>query len=197
MLVTKKAPDFKAVTVMEDNTTKEMSLQDLVGKKGLVLFFWPKDFTFVCPTEIIAFNNRISEFHSRGYNVVGVSCDSEVVHIAWKNTPVDNGGIGQVKFPIIADIKKEISRSYDVLFDDAVSLRGTFLIDKNLVIRQATINDLPLGRNVDETLRLVDALSFVEEHGEVCPANWKKGQDAMKPTAEGVASYLKKNSKNL
>ena len=197
MLVTNKAPDFKALAVMENNEIKEVTLKDLMGKNGLILFFWPKDFTFVCPTEIIAFDNKVKEFESRGFKVAGVSCDSEVVHIAWKNTPVNNGGIGNVKFPIIADLKKEIARSYDVLFDESIALRGTFLIDKKHVIRQATVNDLPLGRSIDETLRLVDALLFVEEHGEVCPANWKKGQEAMKPTAEGVANFLKNNAKKL
>ena len=195
MLVTKQAPDIKAVAVMGNNSIKNVTLKDLMGKNGLVLFFYPKDFTFVCPTEIITFNNKLEEFESRGYNVVGVSCDSEMVHIAWKNTDINNGGIGNIKYPLIADIKKEVARSYDVLFDDSVSLRGTFVIDKSRVIRHATINDLPLGRNIDEMIRIIDAIEFVNKYGEVCPANWKKGQDGMKPTTEGVKEYLSKNLK--
>ncbi len=195
MLVTKEAPDIKAVAVMGNNSIKNVTLKDLMGKNGLVLFFYPKDFTFVCPTEIITFNNKLEEFESRGYNVVGVSCDSEMVHIAWKNTDINNGGIGNIKYPLIADIKKEVARSYDVLFDDSVSLRGTFVIDKSRVIRHATINDLPLGRNIDEMIRIIDAIEFVNKYGEVCPANWKKGQDGMKPTTEGVKEYLSKNLK--
>ena len=195
MLVTKQAPDIKAVAVMGNNSIKNVTLKDLMGKNGLVLFFYPKDFTFVCPTEIITFNNKLEEFESRWYNVVGVSCDSEMVHIAWKNTNINNGGIGNIKYPLIADIKKEVARSYDVLFDDSVSLRGTFVIDKSRVIRHATINDLPLGRNIDEMIRIIDAIEFVNKYGEVCPANWKKGQDGMKPTTEGVKEYLSKNLK--
>ena len=140
-------------------------------------------------------NNKLEEFESREYNVVGVSCDSEIVHIAWKNTDINNGGIGNIKYPLIADIKKEVARLYDVLFDDSVSLRGTFVIDKSRVIRHATINDLPLGRNIDEMIRIIDAIEFVNKYGEVCPANWKKGQDGMKPTTDGVKEYLSKNLK--
>lgn len=197
MLVTNKAIDFKVDAVMPDNSIKSVSMKELMGENGLILFFWPKDFTFVCPTEIIAFNNRLKEFHDKGFNLAGISCDSEMVHLAWKNTEVSNGGIGKIDFPILADIKKEIARAYDVLFDDAITLRATFIIDKDKNIRHATINDLPLGRNIDETLRLCDAINFVNEHGEVCPANWKKGQDTMKPTSNGVADYLKKHAKNI
>jgi peroxiredoxin (alkyl hydroperoxide reductase subunit C) len=189
-LVPKPAPDFTATAVMGDNTFNEtFKLSDHRGKY-VVLFFYPLDFTFVCPSEIIAFDKALEEFKSRGVEVIGVSIDSHFTHWAWKNTPVEQGGIGDIQYPLVADIKKEISRDYGVLLDDSVALRGLFLIDKEGVIRHAVINDLPLGRSVDEALRVVDALQHVEEHGEVCPANWKKGDDAMTPTAEGVAQYL-------
>lgn len=198
MLVTKQAPNFTAEALKADGTFDDkFELYNNIGKNGAILFFWPKDFTFVCPSEIIAFNNRIKEFNDRGINLIGISVDSKEVHFAWRNTPVNQGGIGEVAFPIVSDITKAISRDYDVLFGGAVALRGTFLIDRNKVIRHATINDFPLGRNVDETLRLVDALLFVEEHGEVCPAGWNKGDKGMKPNAQGVASYLAENASKL
>lgn len=194
MLVTKKAPNFTAPAVLENNKiVQDFELYKNFGENGLVLFFWPKDFTFVCPSEIIAFDNRISQFKERGINVVGVSVDSDYVHLAWKNTDVSKGGIGQVQFPIVSDIKREISRAYDILFDESVALRGSFLIDRNQVIRHAVINDLPLGRNIDEMIRMVDALLFFEQNGEVCPANWKKGQSGMKANPEGVSEFLSKN----
>ncbi|MBN8530768.1 MAG: peroxiredoxin [Alphaproteobacteria bacterium] len=198
VLVGKTAPDFTATAVMGDNSFNDkFNLKSaLKGKMG-VIFFWPLDFTFVCPSEIIAFNNRYDEFKSRGAEVIGVSVDSHFTHLAWKNTPVDKGGIGQVKFPMVADITKSISRDYDVLLNDSIAFRGTFLIDKNFTIRHQVINDLPLGRNIDEAIRMVDALIFHEEHGEVCPAGWNKGQEGMKPNAEGVATYLKKKAANL
>ncbi|MHC5067390.1 MAG: redoxin domain-containing protein [Planctomycetota bacterium] len=191
-LVTKPAPDFTAEAVLADNSFAEVSLSDFKGKY-VVLFFYPLDFTFVCPSEIIAFSKKVEEFEKRGVQVLGVSIDSKFSHFAWRQTAVDNGGIGQIAFPLIADLDKSIARDYGVLFNEAVALRGTFLIDKDGVVRHATVNDLPLGRNVDEALRMVDALQFHEEHGEVCPANWKQGDDAMTPTAEGVASYLAKH----
>lgn len=197
MIVTKKAYDFKATTVMPNNEVKEMNLSDMKGENGIVLFFWPKDFTFVCPTEIIAFDNKYQEFISKGYNLVGCSVDNEYAHIAWKNTPVDKGGIGMVKFPIVSDIRKDISRNYDVLFDEAVSLRGSFLIDNNMIVRHAVINDLPLGRNIDEMIRMVDALEFNKKYGEVCPANWNKNKKGMKASPEGASDYLKNNSSDL
>ena len=192
MLVTKQAPDFKATAVMGDNSFVEVELSNYRGKY-VVLFFYPLDFTFVCPSEIIAFNKKLDEFKSRNCEVIGVSVDSHFSHFAWKETKVENGGIGNIQFPLVADIKKEISRDYGVLFDQSVALRGLFLIDKEGVIRHSVISDLPLGRSVDEALRMVDALQFTDEHGEVCPANWKKGDEAMKPTAEGVAEYLAKH----
>ena len=191
-LVTKEAPDFTAQAVMPDNAIKEFTLSSQRGKY-VVLFFYPLDFTFVCPSEIIAFNKKLDEFKSRNTEVIGISVDSHFSHFAWKETAVENGGIGQIQFPLVADLKKEISRDYGVLFDQSVALRGLFLIDKDGTVRHEVINDLPLGRSVDEALRMVDALQFTEEHGEVCPANWRKGDEAMKPTADGVAEYLAKH----
>lgn len=188
-LVTKEAPDFTADAVMGDNSFKKLTLSEMRGKY-VVLFFYPLDFTFVCPSEIIAFDKAVKNFNDKNCEVVGVSIDSHFTHLAWKNTPRDKGGIGEIQFPLVADLNKNISRSYGVLLDDSVALRGLFLIDKEGVIRHSVINDLPLGRSVDEALRMLDALQFTEKHGEVCPANWKEGEDAMKPTAEGVASYL-------
>jgi len=193
-LVTREAPDFTATTVMGDNSFNEtFKLSELRGKYT-VLFFYPLDFTFVCPSEIIAFDKAYEKFQAKNCEVVGVSIDSHFSHFAWKNTPVDQGGIGQVKFPLVADLTKQISRDYGVLFNEAIALRGLFLIDKDGIVRHAVINDLPLGRNVDEALRMLDALQFTEEHGDVCPANWNAGDEAMTPTAEGVAEYLKKNA---
>lgn len=198
MIVTKKAPFFKAPAVLPNGKiVSDFDMEKFVGKKGLIVFFWPKDFTFVCPSEIIAFDNRFDEFQKRGFNIIGISTDSDCVHLAWRNTPVDKGGIGQVRFPLVSDIKKEISRAYDVLFDESIALRGSFLIDNDLIVRHAIVNDLPLGRNIDEMVRMTDALLFWKEHGDVCPANWKKGQEGMHPTQEGVAEYLAKNSKKL
>lgn len=198
MLVTKKAPFFSASAVMPNGTIKEnFSINEAMGTRGLIIFFWPKDFTFVCPSEIIAFDNKLSIFKEKGFNVVGISADSDYVHLAWRNTDVSKGGIGQVGFPLVSDIKKQIARDYDVLFDDSVALRGSFLIDKDQIVRHAVINDMPLGRNIDEMVRMVDALIFFETHGEVCPANWKKGEKGMKATPDGVASYLSENKNKL
>jgi peroxiredoxin (alkyl hydroperoxide reductase subunit C) len=192
-LVTKEAPDFKADAVTAENQFKQIRLSDLRGKY-VVLFFYPLDFTFVCPSEIIAFDKAIDGFRERNTEVIGVSVDSKFSHFAWRQTPRDKGGIGNIRFPLVADITKSVSRDYGVLLGDAVALRGLFLIDKEGIIRHALVNDLPLGRNVDEVLRVIDALQYHEKHGEVCPANWQKGQEAMKPTAEGVAEYLGKHA---
>ncbi|HEY6008144.1 MAG TPA: peroxiredoxin [Geobacteraceae bacterium] len=194
-LVTKEAPDFTADAVMPDNGFGTIKLSSYRGK-NVVLFFYPLDFTFVCPSEILAFNKRLDDFKKRNCEVIGVSVDSKFTHLAWKNTPVENGGIGAIQFPLVADLKKEIASQYGVLFEAAgVALRGLFLIDTKGVVRHAVINDLPLGRSVGEALRMVDALQFVETHGDqVCPANWQDGEEAMKPTAEGVASYLAKHA---
>lgn len=198
VLVGKPAPDFTAAAVMGDNSINDKFnlLTHIKGKVG-ILFFWPLDFTFVCPSEIIAFDNRMDQFKQLGAEVIGVSVDSHFTHHAWKNTPVDKGGIGNVKFPMVADLTKSIARDYDVLLNDAIAFRGTFMIDKKGIVRHQIINDLPLGRNVDEALRMIEALNFTEEHGEVCPAGWQKGQSGMKPNAEGVASYLKDHAKAL
>lgn len=210
VLVGKFAPDFTAKAVMPDNGIEDnFNLLSYLGikkdasgkvtKQGKigVLFFYPLDFTFVCPSEIIAFNNRIKEFKLRKAEVIGVSVDSHFTHLAWKQTPVDKGGIGNIQFPLVADLTKSIARDYDVLLGGAVSFRGTFMIDGNGVVRHQVVNDLPLGRNVDEALRMVDALQFHEEHGEVCPAGWERGEEGMKATSEGVAKYLKKHSSKL
>lgn len=191
-LVTKEAPDFVATAVTDDDGFQEdFSLASLRGKY-VILLFYPLDFTFVCPTEIIGFDERIDDFRQRECEVVGVSVDSQFSHLAWRKTPRENGGIGQIRFPLVADIDKSIARNYGVLLDDAVALRGLFLIDKQGIVRHAVVNDLPLGRNVDEALRMLDALRFHETRGDVCPANWEEGQAGMKPTAEGVAEYLSK-----
>ncbi|MCP4581071.1 MAG: peroxiredoxin [candidate division Zixibacteria bacterium] len=188
-LVTKEAPDFTAQAVMGNNAIEELKLSSYRGKY-VVLFFYPLDFTFVCPSEIIAFDKALDKFKAKNTEVIGVSIDSQFTHFAWKNTDPKNGGIGLIKYPLVADLNKNISRDYGVLFDESVALRGLFLIDKEGIIRHSVINDLPLGRNVDEALRMVDALRFTEKHGEVCPANWRDGEDGMKATAEGVAEYL-------
>jgi len=193
--VTQPAPDFTTTAVMPDNTFNEkFQLSDYRGKHVL-LFFYPLDFTFVCPSEILAFDKRIKEFRSRGCEVIGVSVDSHFTHWAWKSTPVEKGGIGSIQYPLVADLTKTISRDYGVLVNDAVALRGLFLIDREGIVRHALVNDLSLGRSVDEAIRVLDALQFTEEHGEVCPANWKKGDEGMTATAEGVAKYLSKHMK--
>ncbi len=198
MLVTNKAPDFTATTVLGNNQIVDnFNLYENLGEKGAVLFFYPLDFTFVCPSELIAFDHRLEEFTSRGINVIGCSVDSQFSHFAWKNTPINEGGIGQVRYPLVADLTKQIARDYDVLFGDSVALRGSFLIDKDGTVRHAVVNDLPLGRNVDEMLRMIDAMLFTNEHGEVCPAGWQKGDAGMKADTEGVAEYLSKHADEL
>ncbi len=192
-LVTQEAPGFKAQAVYPDNCIGEFKLSDLKGKYVL-LFFYPLDFTFVCPSEIIAFDKKLAEFKKRGVEVVGVSVDSQFTHFAWKSTDRKHGGIGNVQFPLVADLDKSIARAYGVLINDAVALRGLFLIDKTGVVRHALVNDLPLGRDVDEAIRIVDALQFFEANGEVCPANWRPGHDGMKADAKGVAEYLSKHA---
>ncbi len=192
-IVTEKAPDFTAQAVMPDNSFAELTLSSYEGKY-VVLFFYPLDFTFVCPSEIIAFDKALSKFEQRNCQVIGASVDSHFTHFAWKNTPVEQGGIGPIRYPLVSDLNKSISQKYGVLLNGEVALRGLFLIDKKGIVRHALINDLPLGRNVDEALRVLDALQFTEEHGDVCPANWQQGEDAMKPTAKGVAEYLAKHT---
>ncbi|PIE64129.1 MAG: thioredoxin peroxidase [Desulfobacterales bacterium] len=193
-MVTSEAPDFTATAVLPDNSFKDdFKLSDFRGKYVL-LFFYPLDFTFVCPSEILAFGKAVEAFEKANCQLIGVSVDSAYTHLAWKNTPVNEGGIGNIQYPLVADLDKSISRDYGVLLDGGVALRGLYLIDKEGVIRHQVVNDLPLGRSVNEALRVLDALQFTEEHGEVCPANWQKGEEAMKPTAEGVADYLAKHA---
>ncbi len=190
VLVGKRAPDFVATAVKEDRIIEGFKLSDLKGKY-IVLFFYPLDFTFVCPTELHAFNEKIDAFRARNVELIAVSIDSHFSHLAWLNTPKSNGGIEGIKYPIISDITKSISADYDVLVEgQGVAYRGLFLIDKNFIVRHQVVNDLPLGRSVEETLRMVDALQYHEEYGEVCPANWRKGQKAMVASSEGLAEFF-------
>ncbi|HUW27392.1 MAG TPA: peroxiredoxin [Sulfuriferula sp.] len=197
VLVGKAAPDFTATAVLGDNEIKEITFPEFTKGKYVVLFFYPLDFTFVCPSELIAFDNRLEEFNQRGVQVIGASIDSEYTHLAWKNTPVNKGGIGQVQYPLLADIKHDICRAYDVELNGGVALRGSFLIDRAGIVRHQVVNDLPLGRDVDEMLRMIDALQFTEEHGEVCPAGWQKGKAGMGASPEGVAKYLAEHAEKL
>jgi peroxiredoxin (alkyl hydroperoxide reductase subunit C) len=191
-LVTKPAPDFTATAVLDDNSfDEEFKLSSLRGKY-VILFFYPLDFTFVCPTEILAFDEALEDFKARDAEIIGVSVDSHFTHAAWKRTDVDDGGIGPIRYPLVSDLSKDIARSYGVLLDDEVALRGLFLIDREGVVRHALVNDLPLGRNVSEALRLLDALRFHELRGDVCPANWNEGDDGMEESQDGVVDYLSK-----
>ena len=192
-LETKEDPDFTATAVMPDNSFKELKLSSYRGKY-VILFFYPLDFTFVCPSEIIAFDAALDKFQRKNTQVLGVSVDSHFTHLAWKNTPRKEGGIGPIRYPLVSDLTKGIAKDYGVLLEGGVALRGLFLIDKEGKVRHALINDLPIGRSVDEALRTLDALQFHEQHGDVCPANWHEGEEAMKPTADGVAQYLAKHS---
>ena len=193
-LVAKPAPDFKASAVMPDGSFKDdFKLSDYKGKY-VILFFYPLDFTFVCPTEIVAFSDKVDEFKKRNTEVIGVSVDSKFSHLAWRNTDRKKGGLGDIKYPLVADLDKNISRAYDVLLDAGISLRGLFLIDKNGTVQHQLINNLPLGRNIEEALRRVDALQYFETNGEVCPANWSKGKDGMKPDPKGSLAYFEKNN---
>ncbi|KAF8818814.1 peroxiredoxin [Rickettsia endosymbiont of Cardiosporidium cionae] len=194
----KKAPDFTAKAIMPDNSTEHsFNLKEyLNGHKGIV-FFYPLNFTFVCPSEIIALNNKLSEFTAVYTKIVAVSIDSHYSHYAWKNTAYDKGGIGNVQFPLVSDLTKEISTAYNVLHEDGMSLRGSFLIDDEFIIRHYVVNDFPLGRNINESLRMVDALNYYLDYGEVCPAGWIKGTEAINPTQEGIAEYLNANAKKL
>jgi peroxiredoxin (alkyl hydroperoxide reductase subunit C) len=189
-LVGKQAPEIKAQAVIKEKIF-DFSLSDHLGKYVL-LFFYPLDFTFVCPTELHAFQEKLYEFEDRGVNVVGCSIDSCFAHAAWLRCPKSSGGIEGITYPIISDINKSIAKSYDVLKEDeGIAYRGLFLIDREGIVRHQLINDLPLGRSVEEALRLIDALIFFERHGEVCPANWKSGAKAMKPTQQGLAEFFK------
>lgn len=199
ILVGRKAPDFNAAAVLADGQIEgNFNLHKAIEKKYGVVFFYPLDFTFVCPSELIALDNRIEEFTKRNAVVMGVSIDSQFTHNAWRNTPVANGGIGAVKYTLIADVNHQICQAYGVEHPTAhVALRGAFIIDKQGIVRSQIVNDLPLGRNIDELLRLIDALEFHEQHGEVCPAGWTKGKMGIKPTTEGIASYLGQEAEAL
>jgi peroxiredoxin (alkyl hydroperoxide reductase subunit C) len=193
VLVGKAAPDFSATAVYGNNEIKDLKLSSFKGKH-VVLFFYPLDFTFVCPSELIAFDHRLDEFKKRGVEVIGCSIDSQFTHLAWKNTPINNGGIGQVGYPLVADINHAICQAYDVEAAGGVAFRGSFLIDKAGIVQHQVVNNLPLGRNIDEMLRMIDALQFTEEHGEVCPAGWQKGKKGMTASTDGVAKYLAENA---
>ncbi|WP_035384193.1 peroxiredoxin [Ferriphaselus sp. R-1] len=197
VLVGKTAPDFTATAVLGNNEITDITFSEVTKGKYAVVFFYPLDFTFVCPSELIAFNHRLNEFKARNVEVLGVSIDSQFSHLAWKNTPVEKGGIGQVGYTLVADIKHEICKAYDVEADGGVAFRGSFLIDRAGVVQHQVVNNLPLGRNIDEMLRMVDALQFTEEHGEVCPAGWAKGKAGMDATPEGVAKYLASHAGEL
>ncbi|MEA9390771.1 peroxiredoxin C [Acerihabitans sp. TG2] len=199
VLVTRQAPDFTAAAVLgSGEVVNNFNLKSHIQGKPAVVFFWPMDFTFVCPTEIIAFDKRYEEFKERGVEIIGVSFDSEFVHNAWRQVPVEKGGIGEVRYPLVADVKHEIMQAYGIEHPEAgVALRASFLIDKEGVVRHQVVNDLPLGRNIDEMIRMVDALQFHEKHGEVCPAQWEKGAEGMGASPEGVAKYLSENANLL
>ncbi|MGC6406713.1 peroxiredoxin C [Bisgaard Taxon 45] len=199
VLVTRQAPDFTAAAVLGNGEIVDnFNFKQHIAGKAAVVFFYPLDFTFVCPSELIAFDHRYEEFKKRGVEVIGISIDSEFSHNAWRKTPVENGGIGEVKYALVADIKHEIAQAFGIEHPEAgVALRASFLIDKNGVVRHQVVNDLPLGRNIDEMLRMVDALQFHEEHGDVCPAQWEKGKEGMTGSPEGVAKYLKQHADQL
>ncbi|GJJ79650.1 peroxidase [Pasteurella canis] len=199
VLVTRQVPDFTAAAVLGNGEIVDnFNFKQHIAGKAAVVFFYPLDFTFVCPSELIAFDHRYDEFQKRGVEVIGVSIDSEFSHNAWRKTPVENGGIGEVKYALVADIKHEIARAFGIEHpEEGVALRASFLIDKEGVVRHQVVNDLPLGRNIDEMLRMVDALQFHEEHGEVCPAQWEKGKEGMTGSPEGVAKYLKQHADQL
>ncbi len=192
-LVSKPAPDFQADAVMPDGSFKSIKLSDYRGKY-VILFFYPLDFTFVCPTEIIAFSAKMDDFKKHNTQILGVSIDSKFSHLAWRNTDRKKGGLGDIQYPLIGDVTKQISNDYDVLADFGVAFRGLFLIDKEGIIQHQLINNLPLGRNIDEALRMVEALQFHEKNGEVCPANWQEGSDGMKPDPDGSIPYFKKHN---
>jgi len=199
VLVGREAPDFTAAAVLGNGEiVEDFNFKKTTDGKYAVVFFYPLDFTFVCPSELIAFDHRLEEFKKRGVEVIGVSIDSHFTHNAWRNTPINEGGIGPVKYTLVADMTHAICKAYDVETPDgAVAFRGSFLIDKQGVVRHQVVNDLPLGRNIDEMLRMIDALQFTEEHGEVCPAGWKEGDKGMNATPQGVAEYLSSEADKL
>jgi peroxiredoxin (alkyl hydroperoxide reductase subunit C) len=197
MYISTIAPDFKADALMPDNTFGQISVSQFKEKKYVLLFFYPLDFTFVCPSEIIALSKRINDFKSRDTEIIGISTDSKFSHYAWTNTDIENGGVGKINFPLVSDLSKGISKDYNVLLNNSIAVRASFIIDKKGLIRHYSLNDLPLGRNVDEHLRIIDSLQHVEKYGEVCPAGWRKGDIAVKPTLQNIKSFLKNNYDKL
>jgi len=196
MFIQEKAPNFIAETLMPNGSFDLIELSKYYNKKYVVLFFYPLDFTFVCPSEIIAFSKKNTEFKNKNTEVLGISVDSKFTHYAWAHTPIEKGGVGPLTFPLISDLSKDISKKYNVLFNNSISIRATFLIDKKGFIRHYSLNDLPLGRNIDEILRIINALQHNEKYGEVCPAGWNLGKQAIKPTLDGIQNYLKNNYKD-
>lgn len=197
-LVTKSAIDFTAPAVMPDGKIDDgFNLKEYINGKFAILFFYPLNFTFVCPTEIIAFSNKVTDCASIDTEIIGINTDSKYSHLHWRGMEVEKGGIGKINFPLVSDIKKSITRSYDVLYDDSIALRATFIIDKNFIVRHQSINDLPLGRNVDEYIRIIDAINHNENYGEVCPAGWRKGEPAMEATKQGIEDFLKSHIDKL
>lgn len=199
VLVSRQAPDFIATAIMKNGEiVNDFNFYKSTINKYVVIFFWPMDFTFVCPSEIISFNKKYAEFHKRNVEIIGISCDSVFVHNAWRNTPIEQGGIGKINYTMVSDIKKEIQKNYGIEHpSNGVALRGSFLIDKNKIVRHQVINDLPLGRNINEMIRMVDSLKFHESSGDVCPAQWDIGKKSIQPSAKGIAEYLSKNFKSL
>ncbi|WP_341764022.1 peroxiredoxin [Candidatus Tisiphia endosymbiont of Beris chalybata] len=198
VFVGKAAPDFTAKAIMPDNSIEsEFNFKNYASDHKVVLFFYPLDFTFVCPSEIIAFNNRLSEFTERNTKLIAISVDSHFSHLAWKNTPYNKGGVGDIQFPMVSDINKTATEHYNILHEEGISLRGTFIIDEKFIVRHLSVNDLPIGRNVDEVLRLIDAIEYNTKHGEVCPAGWNKGDEGINPSHKGIAHYLASNAEKL
>ncbi|QJC29015.1 peroxiredoxin [Enterobacteriaceae endosymbiont of Plateumaris rustica] len=199
VLVTKKAPDFNASAVLSNGSIIDnFNFIEFSKNKITVIFFWPLDFTFVCPSEIISFNNHYNDFNKRNVKILGISCDSQFTHSAWRNTPIQKGGIGKIKFVIVSDLKKEIQKKYGIEHPElSIALRASFLIDKKGIIRHQSINDLPFGRNINEIIRMIDALKHYEKYGEVCPAQWKKGKKSIIPTSIGISDYLTNNINEL
>jgi peroxiredoxin (alkyl hydroperoxide reductase subunit C) len=197
VFIGKAAPDFTAKAIMPDNIESVLNLKNYAKGHKVVLFFYPLNFTFVCPSEIIALNNRLGYFDARNTKLITISVDSPFSHLAWKKTPYNKGGIGNIQIPMVSDLDKTVSHSYNVLNDDGISLRGTCVIDEEFIVRHLSVNDLPIGRNIDEVIRLIDALDYNIKHGEVCPAGWNEGDEGITPSPKGVADYLASNAEKL
>jgi peroxiredoxin (alkyl hydroperoxide reductase subunit C) len=196
-LIGKEAIDFTSKAIMPDNSIDDLNFKKFRNGYKSVLFFYPLDFTFVCPSEIIACNNRIGSFADKKTKLIGISVDSHFSHLAWKNTALNKGGIGKINFPLVSDLNKNIGQSYGVMSDGGTSFRGTIIIDEDFIVRHVSINDFPIGRNVDEIIRIIDAIDFYKKHGEACPAGWRQGEAGMVQTQDGVADYLASHSEKL